>query len=121
MLNILEPVPLTEPIPSNSQNSVYHFQHNSSIPGITADQFHLIPGIPFIPSDSIPEFSAITLTSTPTLMATPTLTPTLIATPTFTPTPCNSSTEFRELGRTGVERNYTELLGISSNSQRFRN
>ncbi|CAF3601875.1 unnamed protein product [Rotaria socialis] len=43
-----------------------------------------------------------------------------MATPTLTPTPCNSGTEFRELGRTGIERNYTEFLGIAPNSQRFR-
>ncbi|CAF4503014.1 unnamed protein product, partial [Rotaria socialis] len=110
MLNIPEPVPLTEPIPPYSGNSVYHLQHNSGIPRITAYQFHIIPGIPFIPSGFIPEFSTPTLTSTLTLMATPTL----------TPTPCNSGTEFRELGRTGIERNYTEFLGIAPNSQRFR-
>jgi len=49
MLNIVEPVPPTEPIPSNSRNSVYHFQYNSGIPGISSYQF---PGIPGIPSDS---------------------------------------------------------------------
>ncbi|CAF1448593.1 unnamed protein product [Rotaria magnacalcarata] len=70
MLNIPEPVPLTEPIPSNSRNSVYHLQHKAGIPGITAYQFHLIPGItayqfhlipgiPFISSDSIPELHGI--------------------------------------------------------------
>ena len=64
-----------------------------------------------------------TPTLTPTLIQTPTSTPTLIATPTLTPTLCNSGTEFRELGRAGIERNYTELLGIPgvpSNSQQFR-
>ncbi|CAM2702332.1 unnamed protein product [Rotaria socialis] len=53
MLNIPEPVPLTEPIPSNSRNSIYHFQQNSGIPRITADQFHLIPT-----SNPIPQFPA---------------------------------------------------------------
>ncbi|CAF1968453.1 unnamed protein product [Rotaria magnacalcarata] len=118
MLNIPEPVPHTEPIPSNSRNSVYHFQHNSGIPGITADQFNLIPGIPFNRSDSIPELHRIPTDSdkfpsipefsalTPTLIAIPALTTTLIARLTLTPTPCNSGTEFRELGRTGIKRNY---------------
>ncbi len=44
MLNIGEPVPPTESIPSNSRNSVYHFQHNSGIPGISSYQF--LNGIP---------------------------------------------------------------------------
>ncbi|CAM4921249.1 unnamed protein product [Rotaria socialis] len=66
--------------------------------------------------------ATLTLTSTPTLMATLTLTstPTLMATLTLTPTPCNSGAEFRELGRTGIQRKYMEFLGIPSNSQRFR-
>jgi hypothetical protein len=46
MLNIVESVPPTEPIPSNSRNSVYHFQYNSGIPGISSYQFLGIPGIP---------------------------------------------------------------------------
>jgi hypothetical protein len=46
MLNIVEPVPPTEPIPSNSRNCVYHFQHDSEIPGISSYQFLDIPGIP---------------------------------------------------------------------------
>ena len=98
MLNIREPVPLMEPVPTNS-------------------------GIPGITSDTIPEFSTHSQTPTPTLMATTALTPTptLMATPTLPPTTCNSGTEFRELGRTGIERNCTEFLGIPSNSGRFRN
>jgi hypothetical protein len=40
MLNIVEP------IPSDSRNSVYHFQYNSGIPGISSYQFLGIPGIP---------------------------------------------------------------------------
>jgi hypothetical protein len=46
MLNIVEPVPPTELIPSNSRNSVYHFQYNSGIPGISSYQFLGTPGIP---------------------------------------------------------------------------
>jgi hypothetical protein len=46
MLNIVEPVPPTEPIPYNSRNSVYHFQYNSGILGISSYQFLGIPGIP---------------------------------------------------------------------------
>ncbi|CAF3359183.1 unnamed protein product [Rotaria socialis] len=53
-------------------------------------------GIPGITSDTIPEFSADSQT------------------PTTTPTTCNSGTEFRELGRTGIERNYTEFLESSA-------
>ncbi len=84
MLNIVEPVPPTEPIPSNSRNSVYHFQYNSGIPAISSYQFLGISGIP---SDSGIEWSSCyphphTLT---------------IAS--------HSWTEFRELSRAGIGRN----------------
>jgi hypothetical protein len=53
MLNIAEAVPPTESIPYNSRNSVYHFQHNSRISGISSRNPHsysnyysLVTGIP---------------------------------------------------------------------------
>ncbi|CAF2052599.1 unnamed protein product [Rotaria magnacalcarata] len=36
MLNIAEPVPRAESIPTNSWNSVYHLDHNSRIPGTSS-------------------------------------------------------------------------------------
>ena len=96
MLNIPEPVPLMEPVPTNS-----------GIPGITSDT------IPEFPESLQTQFRNSVQTHrhphphphppTPTTALTPT--PTLMATPTLPPTTCNSGTEFRELGRTGIERN----------------
>jgi hypothetical protein len=81
MLNIVEPVPPTEPIPSNSRNSVYHFQYNSGIPGISSYQFLSIPGIP---SDSgIDSSSCYPHPHTLAIAS-------------------NSWTEFRELSRAGM-------------------
>jgi hypothetical protein len=84
MLNIVEPVPPTEPIPSNSRNSVYHFQYNSGIPGISSYQFLGIPGIP---SDSGIEWSSCHPHHHNLAIAS------------------NSWTEFRELSRAGIGRN----------------
>jgi hypothetical protein len=105
MLNIAEPVPPTEPIPFNSRNSVYHFQHNSGISGISSYQFLGIPGIP---SDSGIEWSS----SHPH--------------PHTVAIASNSRTEFRELSRAGTGRNsgiewsscyhHPHTLTIASNS-----
>jgi hypothetical protein len=91
MLNIVEPVPPTEPIPSNSRNSVYHFQYNSGIPGISSYQSLGILGIP---SDFGIEWSSCH--PHPHTLA--------IAS--------NSWTEFRQLSRTGIGRNPVKFLPI---------
>jgi hypothetical protein len=91
MLNIVEPVPPTELIPSNSRNSVYHFQYNSGIPGISSYQFLGTPGIP---SDSGIEWSSCHPHPHTVAIAS------------------NSWTEFRELSRAGIRRNWTEFRPI---------
>jgi hypothetical protein len=73
------------------RNSVYHFQYNSGIPGISSYQFLGIPGIP---SDSGIEWSSCY--PHPHTLA--------IAS--------NSWTEFRELSQAGIRRNWTEFRPI---------